>query len=882
MTDSREKLTAALSDRYRLERELGKGGMATVYLAHDVRHDRKVAVKVLRPELAAVLGADRFVQEIRTTAQLQHPHILPLFDSGEADGFLFYVMPYVEGETLRNRLDRETQLDVEEAVRITREVADALDYAHRHGIVHRDIKPENILLHDGRPTVADFGIALALSAAAGGRMTETGMSLGTPHYMSPEQATADKDITGRSDIYSLASVLYEMLAGEPPHTGTSAQQIIMKIVTEDVSPITRLRKSVPPNVAAALDRALEKLPADRFNSAKSFADALADPGFTSERIVASGPKGVPRDWRTRAAIPLLVIAVLATVLAAWGWAGRLGSPPLPVSRYQMTLPDSEAPGIGILPRLALLPDGSAFVYPGPPAAGGQLFMRPRNALHATPIAGSENAFMPFPSPDGTQVGFVHLNPMQIRVVPLVGGSPRVVSSFDFEAYGQDWGTDQFIYVGSRSGLWRVPASGGNLEAVTSVNTRRGESGHINPQVLPGGRFVLFTVLNGPELARAGIAVVDTDNGDVRVLTTGLRPWYVSSGHVVFVDAGGDLYAAPFDLRSQELTGDAVRMASDVRILAAGMADLALSASGDLVYVTGRVDPEPDDLVWVTRDGQVTPVTPPWKADFSSLALSPNGLLLAITVRTIGGLQVWLRDLNHGSVRRLTLDGNTNSEPVWRPDGQAISFVSRAPGRTTIFTVPADGSAAPEHLLDVDGGVSDLQWSPDGVWLVLRHTGAADRDVVAFRPGTDTVLTPVAAAIGVEESSPRLSHDGRWLAYVSDETGRNEVFVRPFPGDGPKQQVSLDGGEQPRWARSGRELFFRDASNQMTAVQLQMGATIVVGARRSLFDWGELDDDRWDVAPDDRGFLFVRTPAVPKGALVVVENFAAELEAKVPR
>src|SRR5687767_15633143 len=220
--------------------------MATVYLAEDLKHKRKVALKVLKPELAAVLGAERFVQEITTTAALQHPHILPLFDSGTADGFLYYVMPYVEGETLRAKLDRETQLGIDEAVRIAREVADALDYAHRHGVIHRDIKPENILLHDGRPIVADFGIALAVSAAAGGRMTETGMSLGTPHYMSPEQATADKEISARSDVYSLASVLYEMLTGSPPHTGASAQQIIMKIVTEDARPVTQLRKSVPP------------------------------------------------------------------------------------------------------------------------------------------------------------------------------------------------------------------------------------------------------------------------------------------------------------------------------------------------------------------------------------------------------------------------------------------------------------------------------------------------------------------------------------------------------------------------------------------------------------------------------------------------------------
>src|SRR6188508_2928758 len=268
------RLQSALADRYRIERELGSGGMATVYLAADLRHDRKVAIKVLKPELAAVLGAERFIVEIKTTASLQHPHILPLFDSGSANGILFYVMPYIEGITIREKLNRETQCGVDEAIRIAREIADALDYAHRHGVIHRDIKPENILLHDGRAMVMDFGIAIALSAAAGGRMTETGLSLGTPHYMSPEQATAEKEISARSDIYSLASVLYEMLTGNPPHTGASAQQIIMKIITEPAQPVTSLRRSVPANVAAAIDKALEKLPADRFATANEFAAAL--------------------------------------------------------------------------------------------------------------------------------------------------------------------------------------------------------------------------------------------------------------------------------------------------------------------------------------------------------------------------------------------------------------------------------------------------------------------------------------------------------------------------------------------------------------------------------------------------------------------------------
>ena len=357
------RLKSALADRYAIEHELGAGGMATVYLAHDLKHDRKVAVKVLRPELAAVLGAERFIQEIKTTANLQHPHILPLFDSGEADSFLYYVMPFIDGETLRDKLNRETQLGIDEAVGITTAIADALDYAHRQNVIHRDIKPENILLHDGRPMVADFGIALALSAAAGGRMTETGMSLGTPHYMSPEQATAEKELTNRSDIYSLGCVLYEMLAGEPPHTGASAQAIVMKIVAEDVQPVTELRKSVPPHVAAATAKSLEKLAADRFATAKEFGEALTNPAFALP--TAPGTAVIPAvgsDWKQRFAVPFGVLAAVAIVVALWA----LSRPPLPqpVVRYSMGLDLTLGSG-GFGTSVALSPDGSRLVYVGP-------------------------------------------------------------------------------------------------------------------------------------------------------------------------------------------------------------------------------------------------------------------------------------------------------------------------------------------------------------------------------------------------------------------------------------------------------------------------------------------------------------------------------------
>src|SRR5512141_2729783 len=306
------RLSTALADRYRLERELGAGGMATVYLAQDLKHDRKVAVKVLRPELAAVIGADRFLSEIKTTANLQHPHILPLFDSGAADSFLFYVMPFVEGESLRDRLNREKQLPIADAVRIATEVASALDYAHRHAVIHRDVKPENILLHDGQALVADFGIALAASKSGGSRMTETGMSLGTPHYMSPEQAMGEREITARSDVYALGAMTYEMLVGEPPFTGPTAQAIVAKVLTAEPAGLTAQRRSVPPAVEDAVLTALAKLPADRFATAAEFAAALATPMTATRRIPATGAGRLVQrrvGWPTAALVGIVAFGL---------------------------------------------------------------------------------------------------------------------------------------------------------------------------------------------------------------------------------------------------------------------------------------------------------------------------------------------------------------------------------------------------------------------------------------------------------------------------------------------------------------------------------------------------------------------------------------------
>jgi len=407
MADPVEHVQRGLT-AYTIESELGGGGMATVYLAYDRKHDRKVAIKILHAELAAILGTERFLGEIKVTAHLQHPHILGLIDSGtivddagELRGRPYYVMPFVDGESLRDRLERERQLPINDAVRIASEVASALDYAHRHGVIHRDIKPANILLHDGSAIVADFGIALALTQAGGARITQSGLSVGTPSYMSPEQASAERIITARSDVYALGAVTYEMLSGDPPFSGSSVQQIVARVLMEEPPPLVTRRRSVPPHVAAAVYKALEKLPADRFATAHEFSEAINNQSFaasyTSPRVVApSEPARYRNLFYGAGALALLFLA-----LAVWAW--RRPAPTGEVVRYTMVFDSTE--GLAAMgdynDRLAISPDGSHLAYVGGVGGAAQrLLIRARNQLHAVPASGTETAVTPFFSPDG--------------------------------------------------------------------------------------------------------------------------------------------------------------------------------------------------------------------------------------------------------------------------------------------------------------------------------------------------------------------------------------------------------------------------------------------------------------------------------------------------
>jgi eukaryotic-like serine/threonine-protein kinase len=823
LSDLLPRLAAALADRYRLERELGQGGMATVYLAEDLKHDRQVAIKVLKPELAAVLGADRFVQEIKTTAALQHPHILPLFDSGSADGFLYYVMPYVEGETLRDKLNRETQLSVDEAVRIATEVADALDYAHRHGVIHRDIKPENILLHDGRPMVADFGIALALSAAAGGRMTETGLSLGTPHYMSPEQATAEKDLTNRSDIYSLASVLYEMLTGNPPHVGASAQQIIMKIVTEQAAPVTQMRKSVPPNVAAAVGKALEKLPADRFATAHEFAEALQGrlpvmaPGGTAAYGGTAGPGREAAGWRARLRDPLLLgtgVIAAASLAVAIGLARRAEPPAIPPIRYVLTTADSTRPADNFPWPAAISPDGSTVVYTvRKNATTGLLYSLRTDQLEARPIPGTSNAFQPYFSPDGRWLAFEQDG--KERKVRLDGSAPVTITTAG-AANGADWlASDQIVLgaYGTARGLSRVGAAGGQPVAFTTPDTAHGKTDHIWPIGLPDGKGIAFVVWSG-SLTTAELAITSLDDGEVVPLgIRGIRPLAVLDGMLVYVQADGTVMAVKLDARSRKLDGDPIPVHDPVAVASAnnGNSAVFISSGGALVASRGGTRGK---LVWIFADGHTEPLMAQAR-EFDLPRLSPDERRVAVVVHDGQRSDVWIYDRVLSTFSRLTI-AETVTSADWSADGSHILFTASGEGaRGAVWWQLATGGSPAERLFQNTYLTPLASISPDGKSLLVTSLRETSWDILRVPLDSEPEARSYLATAALEAAT-RFSPDGRWVALSSDESGRQEVYVRSFPDPSSKLQVSVTGGTEPAWSADGRRLYYRSGSLLMAA------------------------------------------------------------------
>jgi serine/threonine-protein kinase len=893
MTDLPSRLTSALADRYHIERELGEGGMATVFLADDLRHERKVALKVLKPELAAVVGAERFLAEIKTTANLQHPHILALFDSGEADGFLFYVMPYVEGESLADRIAREHQLPVDEAVRIGKDLAEAIDYAHRQGVIHRDIKPANILMHEGRPLIADFGIALAVGSAGGARLTETGLSVGTPYYMSPEQATGDQSIGPASDTYALACVVFEMLAGEPPYPGATAQAVLGKIIAGGPVSATVQRPTVPANVDAAIRCALEKLPADRFASTYDFGRALGDESFRHGPAIGAGAVE-SGGGRSRLTLALAATSVLLGAALAWTSFQPAGT--RPVARYSVSLPEGHIISTAYGSNLAISPDGSRWAYVAPNGTGANvIWVRRRDQLDPIELAGTEGAAFPSFSPDGERIAFRVEGLGSLRTVSLGGEPPITILDRDSGLSGSWWGADGHIYLNdTRSIIGRLPESGGEIEGLSTLDSSNGELNHVFPQALPGSRGVLFTVWHAN--AAAGtmeIAVVDVATGQHEILFPGVFARYSPSGHIVYVSAEGTLLAVPFDLDRLEVSGTPVALVEDVNLQPFGSIDLAVSDEGTLLYQVGGGSGALE-LVWISRDGTAEVVDPTWTGAFGSPTLSADDSRVVLEVAGPAGGEVWVKRLDRGPNQRLTVGQVSDGRPVWAPDDRTVTYYSSSTAGSfepsQAWTRSADGSGVPTQVFQSGHNVVDARWSPDGEWLIYRTSvlndeGAAG-SIYAIRPGVDTEPTPLV----VEEAdalTPSLSPDGRWLAYSSAASGRSEIYVVPFPDvTTGKQIVSTGGGDGPLWAHSGNELFYRSLDGNMMAVDVTTEPAFApTGQPRALFPFRGYAASRltrhYDVSSDDQRFLMIQTVGGGAGAaeVVVVESFFEVLRAR---
>jgi Tol biopolymer transport system component len=797
VNDDLSRLSASLAERYRIERELGAGGMATVYLAHDLKHDRNVAIKVLRHELAAVIGAERFLSEIKTTANLQHPHILSLFDSGSVDGTVFYVMPFVEGESLRDRLTREKQLPVREALGIAREIADALQYAHNHGIIHRDIKPENILLQGGHALVADFGIALAASKVGGNRMTETGMSLGTPQYMSPEQAMGERDLDARTDIYALGCVTFEMLAGEPPFTGPTAQSIVARVITAPAPPVRSKRDTVPEQVDDAIQIALQKNPADRFRSAAEFSAALEAPTATTGRTPpVSRSRSSP--WR-RAALPgAVALIALAAFLLGGKLLGGRGAPPMVLGRSTHVTWD---PGLEITP--ALSPDGRSVAYAAGPLVKLHVMVRPVGQGRAIALTGdtSEVEAEPQWSADGSRILFLAHG--GVFSAPAGGGParPEIPGDTLSPIMSAVWSTGNRIAFTRGDSLFiRDTATAVRAIARLRQATRCAWS--------PNELFVACAAENR-YYAAAGtllgnqspswIVLARVRDGTLTAITDTLSlnhspAWSADGRWIYFVsnrDGPNDIYGVP--IRADGSAGGAVQRLST----GLGAHTISMSSAGTRVafsHYTTRTSlwslPIPaNPPVMTTEATRITNTNELIEA----MNISADGKWLYYDSNLSGNVDIFRLSLGGGDPEQLTTDPADDFAPDPSPDGREVAFHSWRGGSRDIYVMRLDGGGV-QRVTDTPRQEALARWSPDGKALVFTDLSPPfgvwiSRRDAAGRWGSERQLQSGGFF-------PFVSPDGRLVAFTDGVFGGR---IEAMPIDSGPERTIFNGTVGASWA-----------------------------------------------------------------------------------
>ena len=916
---------------YEVTGAIGAGGMGEVYKARDSKLNRDVALKVLPMSLAA--DADRlarFRREAQVLAALNHPHIAQIYGFEDSGSTHALVMELVDGPTLAEiiaghghaasaavapsesapaagagvgpRADgvksrgatasgggAPRALEVDEALRIARQIADALEAAHERGIVHRDLKPANIKVRpDGTVKVLDFGLAKAADPASmsgievansptlTARATQLGLILGTAAYMAPEQARG-KVVDKRADIWAFGVVLYEMLTGQRVFDGDDVSDVLAAVLRQEVD-WKALPVETPPGVRRLLTRCLERDPKHRLRDigdAWLEIDGGSDSAAATSAAMPASAVG-PGPSRAGRIVPWAAAAVIAA--GSLGWA-LLRTPPPPARHVTRAIVTTKGTSIFV----ALSRDGTRLAYNALAGSNNaSLMLRMMDQFDGKPIPGSDGAAVPLFSPDGQWIAYSTLDsPRKIRKIPVTGGTSITICDGDLFG-GADWSEDDTIIFGNPTGLMRVPAAGGTPQALTKIDKTKNEAGHIRPQFLPGGKQILFTVLQSTAPDEAQFAVLDLATGAHKTIAKGgFNGRYAPSGHLTYV-RNGTLFALPFDLGRQSAAGAEVPVVEGISSLGPdGTADYTFSAAGLLVYVNGDTSTAGTILAWADRTGKTEPLPGQSQRRWGTGRLSPNGRIVANGIQSVEkDRDIWVFDVERGTPTRLTF-GGFNDNPIWSPDGTRVVYAARQ-GKAGLYSVVVDGSGKPELVATADS-VTPTSFAPDGKTVLFDQVGPDKRRQIftVSMPVNGQASRPAPLHEGAaSEVNAQVSPDGRWVAYQSAETGAPEIYIQPFPRPGAKTRISTQGGTSPRWSRNGRELFYwGNVPATLMAVDISAGAVIQPGPPRPLFQL--LAGTTWDVTPAPDRFLIEQTSQTTGSKIATVTDWFEELRLRAP-
>jgi eukaryotic-like serine/threonine-protein kinase len=879
---------------YEITAPIGAGGMGEVYKARDTRLDRSVAIKVLPPEFSADPDRRaRFEREAKTIAGLNHPHICTLHDIGQADGTTYLVMELLAGETLAGRLEKGP-LPLEQALGVATEIADALATAHRQGVVHRDLKPGNVMLTRSGAKLLDFGLAkltghgeqpaaasLASAPTETRPLTSEGAVVGTLQYMAPEQVEG-KPADARTDLWALGAILYEMLTGRRAFAGTSAAALIGNIMNSQPPVLAMLQPLTPRAVDRLVRHCLAKNPDDRPDTAHDIADDLRWMREAGSTSVVAATTSAPRRWQNAALLVAGAAAAAFALLAGGLWLTRSVSAPRSPVYLLLTAQRPAAPAADPQRTLAISRDGRQVVYAADIGGVLRLCVRRMESPESAVIPGTDGAMSPFFSPDGKRIGFFADG--MLKTVAVSGGVPTALAATT-GSRGATWTRDDTIIFAPETdaGLWQIPASGGTATLVAKPDAARHERSYRFPEILPDDDTILFTLAMSDirSFDEARLMARSRKTGEQReLLRGGSFPMYADTGHLLFARAGAIL-AVPFDPGRRLVTGVPAPVVPGVVTHLNGSAQYAVAQTGTLVFVPGADVSRTALLKRIDRTGRTEPLGLP-PGPYAGVRISPDGRLAALEVDG-ANTDICLLDLERLAVTRLTLEWN-NTGVEWSPDGSRVVFSSMRAASRKLYSQAVDGRTDAEPLMSDASKPATANtkstWSPDGRFLAFdrldRETGW-DIWALALDAGHEQhpfLVTPF------NERSPRFSPDGHWLAYESDETGRSEVYVQPFPGPGRKTRISTDGGGLPVWARDGRELFYRGADGaSVFGVTIVSSPGLSPGQPTLLFR--QTVSYRFDVAPDGRFLIIENLPDKLLSPITVVQNWFAELKAKVP-